>query len=238
MEDQVARLVDKAWDRFLERPPDRRLIIAIAGIPGSGKTTLASVLTKALNTRHAALHGPGAPPVTAFVPMDGYHLTRAQLSAMPDPANAHARRGAEFTFDGAGFLRLVRALREPLGPATADVLAPSFDHAVKDPKEDDIAVHPTHRIVVLEGLYVLLDQEPWRSAAALTDERWFVEVNFSVARRRLARRHLAAGIVADLEAGDQRAVGSDLVNGEQIVRLRLPVDEVVTSREDGRWVHE
>jgi pantothenate kinase len=84
--------------------------------------------------------------------MDGYHLTRAQLSAMPDPETAHARRGAEFTFDGEGFLRLVQALRQPLTDASGPVFAPSFDHAVKDPQENDIVVLPTHRIVVVEGL--------------------------------------------------------------------------------------
>lgn len=83
--------------------------------------------------------------------MDGYHLTRAQLDAMPDPATAHARRGAEFTFDGEAFLQLVRRLREPLRDDTPTIFAPSFDHAVKDPKEDDIPVERTHRIVVLEG---------------------------------------------------------------------------------------
>jgi pantothenate kinase len=83
--------------------------------------------------------------------MDGFHLTRAQLDAMPDPATAHARRGAEFTFDGEGFLRLVQRLKEPLGEATQTVFAPSFDHAVKDPREGDIAVERGQRIVVLEG---------------------------------------------------------------------------------------
>lgn len=83
--------------------------------------------------------------------MDGYHLTRAQLDAMPDPAAAHARRGAAFTFDGEGFLRLVRRLREPLTDRTTTIFAPSFDHALKDPREDDIPIERTHRIVVLEG---------------------------------------------------------------------------------------
>lgn len=83
--------------------------------------------------------------------MDGYHYSRAQLDAMPDPVTAHARRGAEFTFDGEAFLRLVQKLSEPLTPATPTIFAPSFDHAIKDPKADDIPVEPTQRIVVLEG---------------------------------------------------------------------------------------
>lgn len=186
--------------------------------------------------------------------MDGFHLTRAQLSAMSDPATAHARRGAEFTFDGAAFLALVRALREPLPLPTSTttttstppppppyppgtVLAPSFDHALKDPRPDDIAVLPTHRLVVLEGNYVALDRPPWRDAAALLDELWFVDVpDPAVARARLAERHVRAGIAATLEEGDRRAVENDLPNGEEIVRLRGRVDEVIVSREDGSWV--
>lgn len=168
--------------------------------------------------------------------MDGFHYSRATLSAMPDPENAHARRGAAFTFDAAKFLTLIRALRAPVTSST--ILAPSFDHAVKDPKEEDIAVLPTHRIVVLEGNYVGLDKDAWRDAAALLDELWFVEVDFDIARKRLRERHVRAGIVKTIEEGDRRALENDLVNGEEIVRLRLTMDEVIQSREDGSWVHE
>ncbi|KAK0720715.1 P-loop containing nucleoside triphosphate hydrolase protein [Lasiosphaeris hirsuta] len=237
MEAQMTRLIDKAWAKFLETPPEKRLLIAIGGIPGSGKTTLSLTLTAALNARHAAAH-PSAPEIAAFVPMDGYHLTRAQLSAMPDPALAHARRGAEFTFDGAGFLSLVEALAAPITAGSGTVFAPSFDHAAKDPKENDIAVEATHRIVVFEGNYVLLSRPPWSTAAAHMSLRYFISVPRPVARARLARRHLAAGLVSTLEDGDRRAVDNDLPNGDEIVHLLLPdVDEVVESLEDGGWAH-
>ncbi|KAL2126604.1 hypothetical protein VTI74DRAFT_557 [Chaetomium olivicolor] len=150
MDAVLNRLVDKAWDKFLKTPEEQRFLIAIGGIPGSGKTTLSKRLTDALNARYAAQF-PDMPPIAAFVPMDGYHYTRAQLDAMPDPATAHARRGAEFTFDGEGFLQLVKRLKEPLSNQTTTIFAPSFDHAIKDPKENDIAVEKWHRIVVLEG---------------------------------------------------------------------------------------
>lgn len=256
MDDQVGRLVDKAWERFQQTPDDQRFLIAIGGIPGSGKTTLSQIVTQALNARHAGLgleaHGgdgdgegegegeaAATTPVAAFVPMDGYHLTRAQLSAMPDPATAHARRGAEFTFDGPSFLRLVKALRAPLTPSSSStIFAPSFDHAVKDPRADDIAVLPSHRIVVFEGNYVVLDKEPWREAAGLMDERWFVDVDFDVARRRLVKRHVKAGIARDEEEAGKRADENDLVNGRQIVENRTHVHEVVVSRDDEKWKHE
>lgn len=179
--------------------------------------------------------------------MDGYHLTRAHLSTLPDPATAHTRRGAEFTFDGPSFYALLRALREqePLVLSDADgdtraktktIYAPSFDHAKKDPVENDIPIEPTHRIVVFEGNYVALDKKPWSDAAALMDEIWFVEVDRAVARKRLAKRHVAAGIAKDEEEGDRRAVENDLPNGDEIVANRLKnVHEVIVSREDGAW---
>lgn len=126
--------------------------------------------------------------------MDGYHLTRAQLSALPNATEAHACRGAAFTFDGLSFLSLVRKIRAPLTPATQVIRAPSFDHAKKDPVADDIEVEPSARIVVFEGNYLALDEQPWREAGAMMDEIWFVEVVEDVAVKRLADRHVRAGI--------------------------------------------
>ena len=82
-----------------------------------------------------------------------YHedYTRAQLDTFPNPAEAHARRGAAFTFDGEGFVNLVKRLAEPVTESTETIWAPDFDHAAKDPRENAIAVERHNRIVVLEG---------------------------------------------------------------------------------------
>ena len=207
-----------------------------------GKTTLASKVVHALNSNHRE-SSPGAAagsstPLAAFVPMDGYHLTRAQLSAMPDPDTAHARRGASFTFDGSAFIKLIKALREPITPEAKTLYAPSFDHAVKDPVENDIPIAPGAKIVVFEGNYVALDEKPWDEARELMDEIWFVEVEESVARRRLIKRHVDAGIAKDEEEAGQRADQNDLVNGRQIVQHRVRVDELVKSVDDETWKPE
>lgn len=167
--------------------------------------------------------------------MDGYHLSRAQLSAMPDPTLAHRCRGAAFTFDDKAFLELVKQLRKPLLPESKTIYAPSFDHAIKDPVADDIPVHPASRVVILEGNYLSLNQGLWKEAAELMDDLWFVDVDFETARRRLVVRHVAAGIVKDEEEGGIRADEIDLVNGRQIVDQRLEVREVIFSKEDESW---
>jgi pantothenate kinase len=170
--------------------------------------------------------------------MDGYHLSRAQLDAMPDPANAHARRGAAFTFDGNSFFKLVKKLREPILPESQTLYAPSFDHAIKDPVHNDIAIAPSVRIVIFEGNYCSLDKEPWKDAAELMDERWFVDVDFDVARKRLIHRHVKAGIAANEEEAGKRADENDLVNGKEIIDHRLDVHELVKSRDDRTWAPE
>ncbi|KLJ10045.1 hypothetical protein EMPG_14540 [Blastomyces silverae] len=218
MEEQVSRLVDKAWAKFLSTPPSARLMIAISGIPGSGKTSLATAMTKRINQRYSTTYPDADAPIATSVSMDGYHLSRAQLAAMPEPAYAIARRGAAFTFDPVKFLRLVRALREPLTPTSRTFYAPSFDHAIKDP-----------------GNYLSLGKEPWKEAAGLMDELWFVEVDFETARKRLVARHVKAGIAKDEAEADRRAVENDLVNGREIVDFRMEVQEVIVSREDGGW---
>jgi pantothenate kinase len=68
--------------------------------------------------------------------MDGFHLSRAQLDAMPDPVEAHARRGAPWTFDADAFVDCVRRMQS--GQDTLTV--PSFDHRVGDPVPDSIMV--------------------------------------------------------------------------------------------------
>ncbi|KAF2745648.1 P-loop containing nucleoside triphosphate hydrolase protein [Sporormia fimetaria CBS 119925] len=240
MEEQVDRLVNKTWERFQLIPDSERLLIAVSGIPGSGKTTLAAIVARKLESLHAQ-QSPGVTngaPLATFVPMDGYHLSRKQLDALPDPVTAHARRGAAFTFDGESFLALVKKLREPLCPKMTTLYAPSFDHAVKDPVADDIAIAPSMRIIVFEGNYLSLNKSPWKDAAKLMNELWFVEVDFDVARKRLVRRHLKAGIAKNEEEARKRADENDLVNGREIVDGRLDVQEIIVSREDGTWVPE
>ncbi|CAG5137413.1 uncharacterized protein ALTATR162_LOCUS95 [Alternaria atra] len=96
-------------------------------------------------------------PLAASLSLDGFHLTRAQLSSLPDPATAHARH----------LLEAGETAARTHPPRNPDLHAPSFNHAVKDPVEHDIAITASVRIVVLEGNYLALDREPWHEAAGL-----------------------------------------------------------------------
>jgi pantothenate kinase len=178
------------------------------------------------------------PDIAYVIPLDGYHLTRKQLSEMPNAEEAVFRRGAAFTFDPQSYLSFVENIRQRITPETTTLYAPSFDHAVKDPVENDISIPPTARIVIFEGLYTALDESGWREAHALMDETWFIETPVPVATARVAKRNYAAGISSSLEESLSRTEKSDMRNAREVIQKRLPVQEIVPSVEDESWKSE
>ena len=172
-------------------------------------------------------------PRVILIGLDGWHLTRAQLDAMSDPKLAHDRRGSHWTFDAHGYVSFVRKLREPilLGAAAATITAPSFDHAAKDPCPHAVTVLPEHRIVIIEGLYTFLSTPPWVDAGRLLDERWLIELDLTVASKRLVKRHVTSGVAKDLEEAQWRAVENDTpsllfqfrVNNVLITNSHIPI---------------
>ncbi|GBF88037.1 uridine kinase [Raphidocelis subcapitata] len=151
----------------------------------------------------------GEAPVAVVVPMDGFHLYKRQLDAMPDPEEAYARRGAHWTFDADAFVACVRRIRE-----SGAARVPSFDHGVGDPVDGDIAVDPATPIVIVEGNYLFLDLEPWRQLRALLDEAVFVDVPLDTAMDRVYRRQVALGLAPDVSR--RRIAGNDRPNGELV----------------------
>ncbi|KAH7121759.1 phosphoribulokinase/uridine kinase [Dactylonectria estremocensis] len=192
--------------------PEKRILIALAGVPGSGKSTICAALLQALRE-----HGIDD---VSVLPMDGFHHTRATLSSFSDPDLAFQKRGAPFTFDAMALLRHVVTVKQlPVTECDEPEIvhtAPSFDHAVGDPVLDAISISSRCRIVILEGNYVLLNEKPWNKIAELADDRWFVDVVPEVARERIVQRHIQAGIEKTRDAATLRADNNDMPNGEYI----------------------
>ncbi|ORY85601.1 P-loop containing nucleoside triphosphate hydrolase protein [Protomyces lactucae-debilis] len=184
-----------------------RICIALAGIPGAGKTTLAHKLADFMNGLEPD-KGIRSHYKTVVVGMDGFHLYRSQLDG-----EGTRRRGATFTFDAAGVVELAEQLKVSTYRNLPDIKCPSFDHAVKDPVPDGIMIARHANIVILEGLYLLLKDEPWQRISTLMDETWLVQFDVDTARQRLASRHVEAGICSTLQEGLERADDNDIPNG-------------------------
>lgn len=88
--------------------------------------------------------------------------------------------------------------------SSTTIFAPSFSHTKKDPIPNDIAILPSHTIIIIEGLYANVDEGAWSKAAALYDERWVIECPESLARARLIERHVVTGVAQSKEEAEWR----------------------------------
>ncbi|XP_048138467.1 putative uridine kinase C227.14 isoform X2 [Rhodamnia argentea] len=176
-----ARCMDDVYEALAERlvptasvasNPNSKYILGLAGPPGAGKSTLASEVVQRVNNlwpQNASSFDSQVEPmdVAIVLPMDGFHLYRSQLDAMEDPEEAHARRGAPWTFNPELLLTCLKNLRDQ-----GSVYVPSFDHGIGDPVEDDIFVSLQHRVVIVEGNYLLLEEGVWEDVSSIFDEKW------------------------------------------------------------------
>ncbi len=174
---------------------NRRILIGIAGGPGTGKSTLASQLVELLTET--------VPNSAAVVPMDGFHRPHAELVA----EGSVEEKGAPQTFDAAGFVDALTRLKS----ATEAVALPSYSRETEDVVADAITIPQNVPILVVEGNYLLLDAPEWQPVRALLDYAAFVDVPREKVRARLMKRHAEHGLFSE-ERNRRHIETVDLVN--------------------------
>ena len=190
------QLLDRA--RALADRPGRA-ILGITGPPAAGKSSLAERLREELG------------PAAAYVPLDGFHLGHQLLVEN----GLVERKGAPDTFDAAGYVALLRRLRDP---AEGVVYAPRFERDIEDSIANAIPVPPDVPLVITEGNYLLLRSGPWAQVAGLLDEVWYIDLAEDTRLRRLIGRHMEFG--RDSAEARARATGSDQRNAVLIEASR------------------
>jgi pantothenate kinase len=208
-----ASLDDVAGEIIARAGNAKRFLVAIAGPPGAGKSTLADNVAKALKARGESAE---------VLPMDGFHMDNAVLIEK----GLLKRKGVPDSFDVRAFLDIVRAVRA----ADQEVLVPVFDRSREIAIASARIVSADHRFIVIEGNYLLFNQGKWAELEGMFDYSIMLAPPMEVLEERLWARW--RGYDLDEEAARAKVYGNDLPNGRLILENRRRADVTIDIVQD------
>lgn len=167
----------------LQRERGRRILVMMAAPPGAGKSTLASFL------QFLSLSTPDLTPITV-IGMDGFHRRQEYLlshTVLRDNKEVQMVKikGAPITFD----LKLLLE-RTAKVAAGEECPWPEYDRLRHDPVDGEIYVKGS--IVLMEGNYLLLDEDGWRELKQYADYTIKIVADPDMLRERLIARKTAS----------------------------------------------
>jgi len=185
----------------LQKKKGGRILVFLAAPPAAGKSSLSKTLAKLAETI------PGMEKITV-IGMDGFHRYQKYLTThttMRDGIKIPMVKvkGSPVTFD-------LPKMRENLKlvKSGANCFWPDYDRMNKDPVENGLKVDSD--IVLMEGNYLLLDQDGWRDLKNLADYTIRITAEPEFLRNRLIKRKKATGVT--LEEAVDFVDFSDMVN--------------------------
>ena len=195
--DLVARL-RQSGDRF---------VLGVAGPPGAGKSTVAHQIVDV-----ASDHLPAN-----VAPMDGFHRSNEDL----DAAGILELKGIPASFEAGSFVdHVARLTNQP----PEDVPWPTYDRSRQQVVPMGTVVGAGDRLVVVEGNYLLLEEDPWERLPALLDEIWYLDVPLDVIEPRLMERQRMGRDEAQAAA---KVASTDLPNARLVSATKQRADVIV-----------
>lgn len=183
----------------------QRFIIALAGPPGAGKSTLSWRLTAALED-------------AAILQADGFHCDDTLLERL----GKRHRKGAPDTFDVDGLDIMIQRLRR-----RERVLAPIFDRRLEIARAAAMEIEPEDKFIIVEGNYLALDVAPWNRLRRHFDAIVFIDVPRAELERRLVRRWSELGFAPD--EVERHVAGNDMLNADTVLEHSSGFDYLIAA---------
>ncbi len=197
----------------LQKQKGRRVLGMLAAPPGAGKSTLVSFLSRLSNENETLC-------AIQTIGMDGFHRRQEYLQTHFVQRNGNQIsmveiKGAPVTFD-------LEKLTEHVREAAAGGVCgwPAYDRLLHNPVENAVTVRSD--LVLLEGNYLLLDEDGWRDLQAYADFTISVRAEEELLRTRLIERRIRTGV--DREAAARFVDFSDMPNVRLCLEKTMPAD--------------
>jgi pantothenate kinase len=199
---------------------------AVAGPPGSGKTAFATILVAVVNAE-------ADEDLAVLVGLDGWHYPNDYLATrFVDRGAQHivlrSIKGAPETFDAVGAGRCLAEIRKG-----RRVNFPIYSRRLHEPIPGRGSVDSRHKIVIVEGNFLLMDEGPWKRLRELFDVRVFISAPREILVASLTERHQRGGKTPDATARHIDMV--DIPNARR-VGPSLAYAQVLVHKADARRI--
>jgi len=205
-----------------------RIMTVVAGPPGSGKSAFAVLLSALLNEMAEGR-------ISVVIGLDGWHFPNAYLDSHMinrDGESVPLRRikGSPETFNTEAALTCLSQTR-----AGGQVPFPIYSRVKHDSIEAAGLVENRHKIVIVEGNYWMLNEDPWRRFQPLFDVRIFITGNPEMFINGLVERHVRGGRSPEDARSYVEAV--DALNIQRVLKNCVPADITVHKTDSRRIDH-
>lgn len=207
----------------MQKQRGERLLVFMAAPPATGKTTLCQFL------EYLSKENPDLTEIQSLG-LDGFHYHSDYINSHDTVVEGKTVpmktvKGCPETYDTAKLEEKLRRMKE------GTVLWPIYDRQIHDVIEDVVAVEKD--IVLLEGNWLLLEEEPWMTFRKWADDTILILAEEGMLKERLIQRKEKGGL--SRKEAENWYENSDSANVKRVLKSSVKGNLIMKAEEDNDY---